>query len=514
MRSNAARRSRRPHPGLARLQSDERLVERAKKGDQRAFEAIFERYHQDLYRFCLTLTGSRQDAEDALQGAMVKLMRALPGEPRDIRLRPWIYRIARNEAIDTVRRRREVAAVAPEQVAPGPGLAETAEARERLGRLIDDLGELPERQRAALVMRELGDLEFAEIAVALETSAEAARQAVYEARVSLRHMEAGREMTCDEVVWAITEADGRVIRRREIQAHLRECADCRAFQGSIARRRGELRAISPLPVAASAALLQGALGAGSGPMSGGLAGAAGTGAGKALLSSTVVKTAATCAVVAAIGTTAADRSGLVDLPLGGNGGQTSESTLPTTPPPARSSAPSKAARSAPGAAVGRSSPKRANSSMSGGTRPAGAGKDGRTTTTTRANGNGTPAATSVPPGQTTNGNHGGHSGAKPKKNAAKRGQGNAPGLPASSAHGQQTAAAHKSPQANASPGTPRGTAKGNAPSSPAAQPDTNGSPEKTPPPAAPAAEPPAKGKGGNTADRAAEKPPAEAEPTE
>ena len=163
----------------------------------------------------------------------------------------------------------------------GPGLVETAESRERLGRLIDDLGELPERQRAALVMRELGDLEFGEIAAALETSADAARQAVYEARVSLRQMEAGREMSCDGVVWAISEADGRVVRKREIQAHLRSCADCRAFQQSIARRRGELRAIAPLPVAASAAILQGALGAGSGASGGGLAGAAGAGAGKA-----------------------------------------------------------------------------------------------------------------------------------------------------------------------------------------------------------------------------------------
>ncbi|HEY7255573.1 MAG TPA: sigma-70 family RNA polymerase sigma factor [Solirubrobacterales bacterium] len=484
------------------MTSDERLARRAQRGDRRAFEAIFERYHQELYRFCLTLVGSRQDAEDALQATMVKVLRSLPGEQRDIRLRPWIYRIARNESIDMIRRRRETVAIGPERIAAGPALAETAEARERLGRLIDDLRELAERQRAALVMRELGDLEFAEIGSALETSAEAARQAVYEARVSLRQMEAGREMRCEECVRAVSDGDGRVIRSREIQAHLRSCPDCRSFHDSIVRRRGELRAIAPLPLAASAAILHGALGAGSGAAGGAVGGAAGAGAGKALLSSTVVKTAATCVVVAAIGTTAAERSGLVDIPIGNGGRQDRETT---TPPPRRSSArflsPSKADKRAAAVPAGRPGISQTpdHRGASAGNRPAVSGSSPAAATP-----GGKPGATPAPVGES--GGHGATGAAKPKKSTPEGGQGKGPGLPASSTHGQQTAAARKSPHGNATPGTPRGAGRGQSSAPPSAPTDAEPTPGKGAPPHSPAAEPPAYGKGGKSTDRATGQP--------
>ena len=322
-------------------------------------------------------------------------------------------------------------------------------------------------------MRELGDLEFAEIASALDTSADAARQVVYEARVSLRQMEVGREMRCDEVVWEVSEADGRVVRRREIQAHLRACPDCRGFQESIARRRGELRAITPLPIVASAAILQSALGAGSGGAGGGIAGAAGAGAGKAVLSATVVKTAATCAVVAAIGATAADRSGLIHVPIGGGRAPAVKSSQPT--PGHRSAPRAVRAKATDGSgrsvshrsdAADRHSPaaQRAHKGEAAATTPAGGGAQGNQAT----------------PGPTSP--HGMHAGAgKAKKNGKGQHQGKSPGLPPNSSHGQQTAAKHKSPHGNGSPGTPRGAAKGPAAPSPPSQPShTNGRTEKGP----------------------------------
>jgi DNA-directed RNA polymerase specialized sigma24 family protein len=94
-------------PGVPRaVVSDDRLARRATKGDRRALAAIYRRYHQDLYRFCLAIVGNSQDAQDALQNTMVKVLGALPGEKREIRLKPWLYRIAHNESIEVVRRRR------------------------------------------------------------------------------------------------------------------------------------------------------------------------------------------------------------------------------------------------------------------------------------------------------------------------------------------------------------------------------------------------------------------------
>jgi len=312
---------------LSRLLSDERLTRRAVGGDERAFAAIFNRYHQSLFRFCLAIVGNPDDASEALQNTMIKVLRALPGEERRIELKPWLYRIAHNESIDLLRRRRETRQLDVEQVAPGYGLAEDAAARERLRRLLTDLKALPERQREVLVMRELAGLGFEEIGSALDTSGAVARQTLYEARQSLRQMEEGREMSCATVSKALSDGDGRVTRRRDVRAHLRSCGRCQAFREEIKTRQRDLAALSPLPAVAAAGMLQGLLGGSQGAgAGGGLAASLGGGAAKTIGASAAAKGVATAAVVAAIGVTAADRSGVIHLGLPGD--QTTKSAAP------------------------------------------------------------------------------------------------------------------------------------------------------------------------------------------
>jgi RNA polymerase sigma factor (sigma-70 family) len=338
--------------------NDERLARRAAAGDERAFAAIFRRYQQDLYRYCLAILGNSADAQDALQNTMVKALRSLPGEERRIALKPWLYRVAHNESVDMLRQRRGEP-LDPEAAAPGTGLAETAARRERLRGLLADLGRLPERQRGALVMRELSGLDFEQIGTALGTSASTARQTVYEARRGLREMEAGREMSCETVTRAISDGDGRTLRRRDVRAHLHACPECRAFRTGIEQRRGDLAALSPLPAVAAAALLKGALGAagtgagaaasgaaaGGAAVTSGAAGALGTGGGIGV----AAKAAATVAAVAAIGVGAADRTGLVHVT--GSGGNDTAKTAPADaggspvpPAAARVAGPTEAAR--------------------------------------------------------------------------------------------------------------------------------------------------------------------------
>jgi RNA polymerase sigma factor (sigma-70 family) len=304
--------------GVGRMLSDDRLAQRATEGDRRAFAAIYSRYHQSLYRFCLALLGNPQDAQDALQNTMVKVLRALPGEKRRIQLRPWLYRIAHNESVELLRRRHATEQIPDGLADLGPGPAQEAALRERLRQLVSDLAELPERQRAALVMRELGGLEFAEIGAALDTSPAVARQTVYEARLSLRQMGAGREMSCARVTRALSDADGRVLRRRDFRSHLRACPGCRRFREELDERRRDLAGLAPLPATAAAGLLHGILGSHGGSAGGGLAGALGGGTGKALTTSAVVKSTATVAVVAAVGLAVANRGGLVDLGVAGD----------------------------------------------------------------------------------------------------------------------------------------------------------------------------------------------------
>ena len=213
-----------------RLLSDDRLARCASRGDRRAMAAIFDRYQQELYRFCLGLLGEPQDAQDAVQNTAVKALRALPGEERLIELRPWLYRIAHNEAVELRRRERTTEALDDYPVEVRSSLVEQAEAREQLGWLLKDLGDLPERQRAVLVMREFSGLDFVEIGAALGTSGTVVRQSLYEARRSLQRMDFGRNLKCEVVTQAISDADGRVTRRKDIRAHLRACSDCHRFQ--------------------------------------------------------------------------------------------------------------------------------------------------------------------------------------------------------------------------------------------------------------------------------------------
>jgi RNA polymerase sigma factor (sigma-70 family) len=423
--------------GFSRLLSDDRLTRRAVGGDERAFAAIFRRYHQGLYRFCLAIVGNSEDAQDALQNTMIKVLRALPGEEREIELKPWLYRIARNESIDLLRRRRETRQLDAEQIAPGHGLAEDVATRERLRRLLADLRELPERQREVLVMRELAGLDFEEIGVSLGTSSAVARQTLYEARLGLRQMEEGREMSCDAVTKALSDGDGRVTRRRDVRAHLRACPDCRRFRDEIKGRQRDLAALSPLPAVAAAGMLQGLVG-GSGAATGGsLATALGGGAAKTIATSAAAKGVATVAVVAAMGVTAADRSGVIHLGLPGDGGARSGEPVP------------EASGAQPGSGAGDSSDSAKGAAAADGARSSAPGEASRHPSPAnptvganqgRAHGKGQGKDASA------------QAGAKPHGPPADHatGRGHETQLPDAAAGGQETAAGQKSPSSGSS----------------------------------------------------------------
>ncbi len=298
-----------PRLGLRRS-GDGRLASLAAAGDRRAVEAIYRRYHQPIYRYCRAIVRDPDLAEDALQATMLKVGVALRGETRAIALKPWLFRIAHNEAINVLRARRDEAELDPGLPASGPDVERSVSGRDRLRQLVMDLDALPERQRGALVMRELSGLGFDEIGAAFGISAAAAKQSVYEARVSLQEMVAGREMECDRVRQSISARDRRALRSRRIRSHLRHCQGCADFAAAIEQRRADLGAIAPpLAVPAAAAALQGLLGAGGGAAAG--SSVAG-GAGAALGGATAFKSTAAVIAAIAIAGGAADVGGLLD----------------------------------------------------------------------------------------------------------------------------------------------------------------------------------------------------------
>src|SRR6516162_4747099 len=88
----------RSRPELAlggRLLSDERLTRLVSKGSARAFAVLYQRHHQALYRYCRSIVRNQEDAQDALQSAMMRALEALQARERDLAVRP----IARRSAV-------------------------------------------------------------------------------------------------------------------------------------------------------------------------------------------------------------------------------------------------------------------------------------------------------------------------------------------------------------------------------------------------------------------------------
>jgi RNA polymerase sigma factor (sigma-70 family) len=169
---------------LLRTQSDRRLAALAADGHDRAFEAIVERYRRPLQRYLRRLL-SEALAEDVLQASFVRAWQALRAGT-DVRdLRPWLYRIAHNQALNTLRAAGEALAPVSAEI-PAVSLEAEVERREELRQTLHGIEALPDRQRAALVAVAVADRPHADVARELGMSDGALRQLLLRARTTLR----------------------------------------------------------------------------------------------------------------------------------------------------------------------------------------------------------------------------------------------------------------------------------------------------------------------------------------
>jgi len=235
----------RPSALPLRALSDDRLVRLVAGGSDSAFSVLYARHHQALYRYCATIVRHEHDAQDVLQTTMVRALTSLQRGVPDAPLRPWLFRIAHNEAITLLRRRRPTRDIDDARGVAGPALERQVEDRGRLASLVSDLNELSERQRGALVMRELSGLSHEEIATTLGISVAGAKQAIFDARTGLQEFAKGRDMQCAEIQRLISDGDGRTLRGRPVRAHLRACVSCSDLRAAIGARRSDLAALAP-----------------------------------------------------------------------------------------------------------------------------------------------------------------------------------------------------------------------------------------------------------------------------
>lgn len=265
---------------------------------ERGSRVLFGRHHQAVYRYSLAILRDPEDAADVLQTTMLKALQTLASGRKDMAVRLWLFRVAHNEAVSLLRRRGRQVELGEETAAAG-AVEDASETRERLAGLLADLGDLPERQRGALVMRELEGLPYERIGEALETSAAAAKQMVHEARGALAEIERGRTLACAEVTARISERDGRMLRGRVLRAHLRDCDRCRGFRDAITSRTAVLTSLPGLPAEQAASMLKALLGIGGGPGAG-TAVAVFSGGAKLGAASLAAKVAASAAVLLAL----------------------------------------------------------------------------------------------------------------------------------------------------------------------------------------------------------------------
>ena len=175
--------------------TDEELVEAFQEGDTSVFDVLVQRWDRKIQGAIYRFVGPSEDARDLCQEAFLKAYRGLGTFKKDARFSSWLYQIALNVCRDRLRRRRgrhwvslddmdEAAQASAGPSVPTPlQLAEASDLSSRVARAVADL---PEDQRAVIVLKEYQDLTFAEIAEVLELPLSTVKTRLYRGLVQLR----------------------------------------------------------------------------------------------------------------------------------------------------------------------------------------------------------------------------------------------------------------------------------------------------------------------------------------
>jgi len=270
---------------LLKLQGDEKLIAMARGGNPGAFETIVDRYQGRLLGFCRQMLGSTEDAEDVLQEVFVNAYRAMLADEREINLRPWLYRIARNRCLNHLRKPTADAQESMDMV-PAVEASSTAERvhnREEFRQILSDVNKLPETQRSALLLREMDALSYEEIAAAMDTTVPSIKSLLVRARISLAEASQARLLTCSEVRVELSEAaEGMRKVSAPVRRHIRECEECADFRSQVRSNEKALAALFPVgPLIAFKGFIASKLGLGGASGGAGAASAGGAGAGAA-----------------------------------------------------------------------------------------------------------------------------------------------------------------------------------------------------------------------------------------
>lgn len=166
-------------------------ITRAQRGEVAAFSELVARYQERIYRFLLRLTRSQEDARELAQETFLSAYQALPRWRPEARLSTWLFRIARNQALDRLRRTQRVEFVALDEgladhiPADTPTPEAALQARQRIAALEGALARLSVEHREILLLRDIEDLSYEDIAEVLGIGLGTVKSRIARARAGL-----------------------------------------------------------------------------------------------------------------------------------------------------------------------------------------------------------------------------------------------------------------------------------------------------------------------------------------
>src|SRR3954471_14655074 len=224
--------------------SDQRLVAAVRRGDDRAFELLYERYQRRIHAYVLGMVKDHGRAEDVTQEVFVSALRRMRETEQPLAFKPWLYQIAKNGCIDAFRRSNrteEVSYDADDALAPadhsklvGSSLSPEAAvaAKQELESLCGAFGGLSETHHEILVLRELEGLSYQEIGKRMGMSRPAVESTLFRARRRLteEYDDIVSGARCERIQGIIlAAAQSRLGTRdtRRLARHLAHCQPCR-----------------------------------------------------------------------------------------------------------------------------------------------------------------------------------------------------------------------------------------------------------------------------------------------
>ena len=255
--------------------SEHDLIAAVRRGDDRAFEVLYSRYHRRIVSYINGMVGDHARAEDIAQDVFISVLRRLRANDRPIVFKPWLYEVAKNACIDEFRRARRAREVPlqrdddliggnPRLVARAPTPETEIESKQKLIDLRGAFRGLSESHHKVIVMRELEGLSYAQIGDELGMSQAVVESTLFRARRRLgeeyEDLVSGRR--CQRVRAVVDEGDARAMRslglkqRRLIARHLSHCQPCRrhAMLAGVdeslleqPKRVGKIAALLPIP---------------------------------------------------------------------------------------------------------------------------------------------------------------------------------------------------------------------------------------------------------------------------